>query len=386
LIFYKDTNIEYSNGGQSSRTIEAYQKISENKLITAKNRRRDRLNWNLIPNRRKGNGIGFQNRLNEYNQNRNNQYNNRYNNRYSNRIYPKTNNISIKSTVPRVLVLTYFRSGSSFLGDLLQQNPNSFYLFEPFQYLSSGIRMYSNRSEEVINIINNIFRCELKNLREYIKWMTNNWDILIRNNYLWSVCGSPKVCSNRAIVDNVCNRSLLQIMKMTTFRMRYLENLLPKLNDLNFHVVYLVRDPRGIIVSRDKFNYSSDLEENLNISNLCAEMREDLNYFRKFQTLYPQNFTLIRFEDLSIDPFSNAKLLYNRIGIPFTEKVKSFINGNTNINSTDERNENPYENSRNSRKIAYGWISSLNRTFNIKAKDICRDILKEFKYHLIDSI
>jgi hypothetical protein len=166
--------------------------------------------------------------------------------------------------------------------------------------------------------------------------------------------------------------------------MRYLEDLLPKLNDLNFHVVYLVRDPRGIIMSREKLDWGSGTEESLNISNLCAEMREDLNYFRKFETIYPQKFTLIRFEDLSIDPFSNAKLLYNRIGIPFTEKVKSFINENTNINSSDKRNENPYATSRNSSKIAYGWVNSLNQTFNIKAQDICRDILKEFKYIFMD--
>jgi hypothetical protein len=384
LIFYKDTNIEYSNGSQSSRTIETYQKISENKLITVKNRRRDRLNQKLIRNRKKDNGIGFQNRLNEYNQNRNNQYNNKYNNWYSNRIYPKKNNISIKSTVPRVLILTYFRSGSSFMGDLLQQNPNSFYLFEPFRYMSNGIRMHSNRSEEAINIINNMFRCKFKNLKKYIQWMTHDLNILIENNYLWSVCGSSRVCFNKVIVENICNRSLLQIMKMTRIHMRYLENLLPKLNDLNFHVIYLVRDPRGIIISRSKLDWGSDLEENLNISNLCAEMKEDLNYFRKFETLYPQKFTLIRFEDLSNDPFSNVKLLYSRIGIPFTEKIESFINGNTNINSSDIRNEDPYSTSRNSSKIAYEWMNSLNRTFNIKAQDICGDILKEFKYIFMD--
>ena len=33
-------------------------------------------------------------------------------------------------------------------------------------------------------------------------------------------------------------------------RMRYLVSLLPKLIDLNVHVVYNVRDPRAIISSR----------------------------------------------------------------------------------------------------------------------------------------
>jgi hypothetical protein len=123
-------------------------------------------------------------------------------------------------------------------------------------------------------------------------------------------------------------------------------------------------------------DWGSGQAENLNISNLCSEMRDDLKYFRKFHTSYPEKFTLIKFEDLSTDPFSNAQLLNNRIGIPFTVLVKNFIDLNTNIKSYDKRNENPYATERNSSKIAYEWINSLNQTFNLIAQDFCRDILQ----------
>ncbi len=104
-------------------------------------------------------------------------------------------------------------------------------------------------------------------------------------------------------------------------------------------------------------DWGSGQAENLNISNLCSEMRDDLKYF-------------------PTDPFSNAQLLNNRIGIPFTVLVKNFIDLNTNIKSYDKRNENPYATERNSSKIAYEWINSLNQTFNLIAQDFCRDILQ----------
>ena len=34
--------------------------------------------------------------------------------------------------IHKVLLITYYRSGSSFLGESLKQNPHAFYLFEPF--------------------------------------------------------------------------------------------------------------------------------------------------------------------------------------------------------------------------------------------------------------
>lgn len=39
---------------------------------------------------------------------------------------------------PVVFVVTYFRAGSSFLGDLLQHAANTFYFFEPLRYITLG--------------------------------------------------------------------------------------------------------------------------------------------------------------------------------------------------------------------------------------------------------
>ena len=40
----------------------------------------------------------------------------------------------VRSSVP-VLLVTYTRSGSSWLGEITRQATNSFYVFEPFQFI-----------------------------------------------------------------------------------------------------------------------------------------------------------------------------------------------------------------------------------------------------------
>ena len=41
----------------------------------------------------------------------------------------------ISSNFTAVIILTYMRSGSSLLGDILQQSPEAFYIYEPLHIL-----------------------------------------------------------------------------------------------------------------------------------------------------------------------------------------------------------------------------------------------------------
>lgn len=50
-------------------------------------------------------------------------------------------------TAKHVLILTSWRSGSTFLGDILNHYPGTFYTFEPLHYIS---RMYKTANESLI--------------------------------------------------------------------------------------------------------------------------------------------------------------------------------------------------------------------------------------------
>jgi hypothetical protein len=71
-------------------------------------------------------------------------------------------NVYDKSKLPKVLILTYFRSGLSFLRHLLSANSDTFYSFEPFCYIFDEFRKHEIENDETINLINPKLRCEYK--------------------------------------------------------------------------------------------------------------------------------------------------------------------------------------------------------------------------------
>ncbi len=73
--------------------------------------------------------------------------------------------------------------------------------------------------------------------------------------------------------------------------------------------------------------------------------------FHKFQFDHPKKFTIIISEDLANDRISNAKKLYKRTGFNFTSDVSKFILENTNISSSDPRNNDVFNSATNSRII-----------------------------------
>ena len=79
-------------------------------------------------------------------------------------------------SVPKVLVLSQGRSGSSFLGSLLSADHNAFYFYEPFKGMAPDGKNFVDKSDAaksfvVENIINNLFNCTLT-LEERTKLQT----------------------------------------------------------------------------------------------------------------------------------------------------------------------------------------------------------------------
>ena len=79
-------------------------------------------------------------------------------------------------SVPKVLVLSQGRSGSSFLGSLLSAGHNAFYFYEPFKGMAPDGRNFVDKSDPaksfvVESIINNLFNCTLT-LEERTKLQT----------------------------------------------------------------------------------------------------------------------------------------------------------------------------------------------------------------------
>ena len=69
----------------------------------------------------------------------------------------------------------------------------------------------------------------------------------------------------------------------------------------------------------------------VNSTTLCSEIREDLFYFKKFQTQYPEKFSFIKYEELTENPVQVGKELFERINVTFSNNVKIFLQTHTKV-------------------------------------------------------
>ncbi|CAF1077899.1 unnamed protein product, partial [Didymodactylos carnosus] len=129
-------------------------------------------------------------------------------------------------------------------------------------------------------------------------------------------------------------------MKVARLHMKHIEQLMSTVkNDLNLKVVFLVRDPRGIYSSRKAMDWCVNTPC-IDVQNLCNEMRVDLKVFRRLKQSNPNQFNLIKYEDLSSNPERETRILFKQLQIPYTKTVQRFLETHTSekIHSNDVDN------------------------------------------------
>ncbi|CAB1421583.1 unnamed protein product [Pleuronectes platessa] len=185
-----------------------------------------------------------------------------------------------------ILILATTRSGSSFVGQLFNQHPEVFYLFEPLFHVQSALlpRLVQSRNlaerrvmmGAATDLLRSLYHCHLISLENYIRPRPSNHstDKLFRRGASRSLC-SPPVCEvplgpdeqslvltdegecgkrcgplNVSLAADACRGK--RHIAIKTVRIPQISDLRALIEDprLNLKVVQLVRDPRGILASR----------------------------------------------------------------------------------------------------------------------------------------
>ena len=266
-----------------------------------------------------------------------------------------------------VLLVTEYRGGSSFSGQIFNQNLNAFYLFEPLVLLPDSSKYASSRA----NLIKNIFSCALPDPIDAYKsiWCSDtdcfNWfsasedrrniletcmnqnvcfrghsDIFKQRPYcndsyldeykhrdheMMEICGPV----NLEIASKQCASKNIRVMKVN--RLHYLEDLTQTdYKDLDFKIIYMVRDPRAIassrlhIHNRDSEKWTSDEA----LKSICKKHVENHKFLKSKPEI--DKFVLVkRYEDLAMNPLNTANTIYNFLGIPLPESVKVWLENST---------------------------------------------------------
>ena len=181
---------------------------------------------------------------------------------------------------------------------------------------------------------------------------------------------------NKAL--NKCAQKNVTAMKTIRMSMSMVDGILYK--DPEIKMVYLIRDPRGIVSSRIAANLESNLAHNSwerELALICKKIHDDLVSLNRIDRKYSQTLMTLRYEDFANDPVGIGQKLYKHINAPFPEEFQFWIQKNANLKQDGGRFSTARKNSSSD---VYKWKENLTNSQTELSKSLCNNVLKHFNY------
>lgn len=247
-----------------------------------------------------------------------------------------------------ILIISDFASGSSFLGEILNQHPQVFYLYEPLKSLEyyRGNRPESVYDTMVTHLLNGIFHCNFMELVYYTEFLSFQYSSL-RHRLASRALSSPPLCpenlNNPHYSIRMCTplrpqaaSAICRLHKHTvvkTIRINSIHKLSYLMDsegplDYSLKVVHLVRDPRAVLNSRvidtshENWTIKSVREH---AQTMCRDMLRNIKYAVSAPSWLQGRYTLLRYEDLATNPHQIAEQLYKFVGVNIASQVRLWI-------------------------------------------------------------
>ena len=312
----------------------------------------------------------------------------------SHTIRPKNRTISdLITNLDRknVLIASTFRSGSSFLGDLINHYPGTFYDYEPL-YEFPGIR----NKTAAIKLIEDIFKCNFKSedIKSHFKILSIYGDFFERNKRLSNVCGkifsSHEPCLSSMFYKKTCTVLPIHLIKTVRLRIKETEKFLKEADIHNFKLVALFRDPRGTMNSRSNLEWCK-ADNCANIEKVCQQLSEDVKATFDLAKKYPKNVYLVRYEDLALDPYTIVEEMLTFLGLPMKPQIQRFIESHmkksesNEFNVSDEDYKNKFSTFRDSNSTVFAWKCSLEWSSIAEIQQYCQKPMEQLGYKIIEE-
>ncbi|XP_069134009.1 carbohydrate sulfotransferase 1-like isoform X2 [Argopecten irradians] len=329
---------------------------------------------------------------------------------------PKINSSKSSSTFERkdveaetngpspVIILTYMRSGSSFLGEIFQANPQTFYWFEPvhelwgaynnkkkvFDFQDGTNRTFKTFLDLAVPTIKNMSMCNLESipvdaLREQFisksKQMTEF--VKCRGYKEKGKATNKKLIKCLPKLTEKCLQSKHIVLKTIRISMKSLEFILEKIPTLK--VIHLMRDPRGTSRSQKAVGQLSKhyREE---ISYFCKQVLQDIIDKEILENKYPGRIRTVFYEDVANSPLAYSKTLYQYLGMNFTSEVeKSIFQFTLAGKSGPKKCGILCTQMANSSSEASAWRSEINMELVKIVDSACSDLYVKVGYKFIPS-
>ncbi|XP_037787074.1 carbohydrate sulfotransferase 4-like [Penaeus monodon] len=287
--------------------------------------------------------------------------------------------------VRRVIILSTWRSGSSFLGDLLKSYPGTYFSFEPLHHLLKNLHLQEGPLVDVVlNLLKSIMTCDLSQQEEYVSYMRNNSFLMNHNTRVWNSCSRNRaLCFDKEYLSAVCKYMPVNVMKTVRMGLAPVISLLQD-PSLDLRVVHLVRDPRGSLHSRMQLTWCHS-QACSDPGTVCGDLMTDLKLSEWVKERFPDKYLLVRYEDLGLQAEETARRIFKFLHLTYHKSVASFVRDHTSINRKTKKKPNTYSTYRDSKSTTFAWRGALNYTTLEEIQNVCREPLSYLRLRIFDT-
>ncbi|XP_032081504.1 carbohydrate sulfotransferase 2 [Thamnophis elegans] len=343
-----------------------------------------------------------------------------------------------------VYVFTTWRSGSSFFGELFNQNPEVFFLYEPvwhvWQKLYPGDAVSLQGAAR--DMLSSLFRCDFSVYQLYSsagtgKNLTTLGIFGASTNKV--ICSSPlcpayhkqtvgmvdeklcKKCPPRqlSLLQEECLRYHTLVIKGV--RVFDIAVLAPLIQDpfLGLKVIHLVRDPRAVVNSRIKSRHGL-IRESLQVVRsrdprihrmpfldaghklnkkeggggsdyhalgamevICGSMTKNLQMALHPPDWLKGNYMAVRYEDLVVDPIKTLRQIYGFLNLVVSPEMEKFA---LNMTSGPGYSSKPFVvSARNASQAVNAWRTALSFQQIKQVEEFCHQPMSILGYEKVSS-
>ncbi|KAK2085408.1 Carbohydrate sulfotransferase 4 [Saguinus oedipus] len=315
-----------------------------------------------------------------------------------------------------VLVLSSWRSGSSFVGQLFGQHPDVFYLMEPAWHVWMTFRQSTARTLHmaVRDLIRAIFLCDMSVFDAYMEPGPRRQSSLFQWENSRALCSTPAcnifprdeiihqahcrlLCSQQPfeVVEKACRSYSHVVLKEVRFF--NLHSLYPLLKDpsLNLHIVHLVRDPRAVFRSRERTEGDLMIDSRIVMGQhghtlkkedqpyyvmqvICQSQLEIYKTIQSLPKALQERYLLVRYEDLVRAPVAQTSRMYEFVGLEFLPYLQTWVHNITRGKGTGEHAF--HTNARNALNVSQAWRWSLPYGKVSRLQKVCGDTMDMLGY------
>lgn len=233
----------------------------------------------------------------------------------------------------------------------------------------------SDQVDEALNIIREIYRCEFSKVRGQIL-MYQVLKSQETNEY-----GRQVSCDRH---DKPCDRQLKfcagatsRVTKVARISMSLAPNLLDTLPNLK--IVHLLRDPRGVIMSR--LALGSRMNITATAESLCLAMESNYLEASRLTSSYSGRIYQVYYEDLATNPMETFKKMYDFIGYSFNKDDDATILEKTQAKTLGKSRTF----SKNSTVTASKWREKISMEQLHRINAMCSSLYRVLGYPALDT-